>query len=169
MVLGKFVFSYNRYDRHSHCPVHAPCSVALSGCSSRFPTSSVCISVLRSHSPSVQFSSVIQSSPTLCNPMNCSTPGFPVHHQLPEPTQTHVHHVGEAIKPSHPLSYPSPPTFNLLSLRVFSNESVLCIRCPKYWSFTFSISQSLPSGSFHRPLILIHQRADRMKATIAEI
>ena len=143
MVLGKFAVSYNRYDRHSHCPVHAPCSVALSGCSSRFPTTSVCISVLRSHSPSVQFSSVIQSSPTLCNPMDCSTPGFPIHHQLPEPTQTHVHHVGEAIKPSHPLSSPSPPTFNLLSLRVFSNESVLCIRCPKYWSFTFSISQSL--------------------------
>ena len=99
-------------------------------------------SVLRSHSPSVQFSSVIQSSPTLCNPMDCSTPGFPIHHQLPEPTQTHVHHVGEAIKPSHPLSSPSPPTFNLLSLRVFSNESVLCIRCPKYWSFTFSINPS---------------------------
>ena len=79
MVLGKFAVSYNRYDRHSHCPVHAPCSVALSGCSSRFPTTSVCISVLRSHSPSVQFSSVIQSSPTLCNPMDCSPSGSSVH------------------------------------------------------------------------------------------
>ena len=60
----------------------------------------------------VQFSSVAQSCPTLCNPMDCSTPGFPVHHQLPELTQTHVHRVGNAIQPSHPLSSPSPPTFN---------------------------------------------------------
>ena len=58
---------------------------------------------------SVQFSSVAQSCPTLCNPMNCSTPGLPVHHQLPEFTQTHVHRVGDAIQPSHPLSSPSPP------------------------------------------------------------
>ena len=62
---------------------------------------------------SVQFSSVAQSCPTLCDPMNRSTPGLPVHHQLPEPTQTHVHCVGDAIQPSHPLSSPSPPTFNL--------------------------------------------------------
>ena len=61
----------------------------------------------------VQFSSVIQLCPTLCNPMDCSTPGFPVHHQLPEPIQTHVHQVGDAIQPSHPLSSPSPPAFNL--------------------------------------------------------
>ena len=58
-------------------------------------------------------SSVAQSCPTLCDPMNCSMPGFLVHHQLPEPTQTHVHRVGDAIQPSHPLSSPSPPTFNL--------------------------------------------------------
>ena len=57
---------------------------------------------------SVQFSSVTQSCPTLCNPMNHSTPSLPVHHQLPEPTQTHVHWVGDAIQPSHPLSSPSP-------------------------------------------------------------
>ena len=56
----------------------------------------------------VQFSSVAQSCPTLCNPMNCSTPGLPVHHQLPEFTQTHVHRVSDAIQPSHPLSSPSP-------------------------------------------------------------
>ena len=61
---------------------------------------------------SVQFSSVAQSCPTLCDPMNCSTPGFPVHHQLPEFTQTHIHRVGDAIQPSHPLSYPSPPAPN---------------------------------------------------------
>ena len=61
----------------------------------------------------VQFSSVAQSCPTLCNPMNCSTPGLPVHHQLLESTQTHVHKVGDAIQPSHPLSSPSPPALNL--------------------------------------------------------
>ena len=58
---------------------------------------------------SVQFSSVTQSCPTLCDPMNCSTSGLPVHHQLPEFTQTHVHQVSDAIQPSHPLSSPSPP------------------------------------------------------------
>ena len=61
---------------------------------------------------SVQFSSVTQSCPTLCNPMNCSTPGLPVHHQLPEFTRTHVHRVGDAIQPSHPLSSPYPPAPN---------------------------------------------------------
>ena len=61
----------------------------------------------------IQFSSVAQLCPTLCDPMNCSTPGLPVHHQLPELTQTHIHGVGDAIQPSHPLSSPSPLTFNL--------------------------------------------------------
>ena len=61
---------------------------------------------------SVQFSSVTQSCPTLCDPMNCSTPGLPVHRHLPEFTQTHVHRVGDAIQPSHPLSSPSPPDPN---------------------------------------------------------
>ena len=61
---------------------------------------------------SVQFSSVAQSCPTLCDPMNCSTPGLPVHHQLPKFTQTHVHRVGDAIQPSNPLSFPSPPAPN---------------------------------------------------------
>ena len=60
-----------------------------------------------------QFSSVTQSCLTLCNPMDCSIPGFPVHHQLPELVQTHVHQVGDAIQPSHSLSSPSPPAFNL--------------------------------------------------------
>ena len=62
---------------------------------------------------SVQFSSVAQSCPILCDPMNCSTPGLPVHHQLPESTQTHVRRVSDAIQPSHPLSSPSPPALNL--------------------------------------------------------
>ena len=61
---------------------------------------------------SVHFSSVTQLYPTLCDPMNCSKPGLPVHHQLPEFTQTHVHRVGDAIQPSHPLSSPSPPAPN---------------------------------------------------------
>ena len=65
------------------------------------------------YSESVQFSSVAQSRPTLCNPMNCSTLGLPVHHQLPESTQTHVHRIGGAIQPSHPLSSPSPPALSL--------------------------------------------------------
>ena len=91
---------------------------------------------------SVQFSSVAQSCPTLCDPVNCSTPGLPVHHQLPEFTQTHVHRVGDAIQPSHPLPSPSfllpiPP-----SIRVFSNEATLRMRWPKYWSFSFSIIPS---------------------------
>ena len=75
--------------------------------------------------------------------MNCSTPGLPVHHQLPEFTQTHVHQVSDTIQPSHPLSSPSPPAPNPPpSIRVFSNESTLHMRWPKYWSFSFSISPS---------------------------
>ena len=89
-----------------------------------------------------QMRSVAQSCPTLCDPMNRSTPGLPVHHQLPEFTQTHVHRVIDAIQRSHPLSSPSllppiPP-----SIRVFSNESTLRMRWPKYWSFSFSIIPS---------------------------
>ena len=116
-----------------------------------------------------------RSVPTLCDPMNRSMPGLPVHHQLLEFTQTHVHWVGDATQPSHPLSSPSPPALNLSqhqgplymsielvmppshlilchpffllpsifpSIRVFSNESALCIGWPKYWSFSFNISPS---------------------------
>ena len=79
---------------------------------------------------------------TLCHPVDCSTPGFLVHHQLPEPAQTHIHQVRDAIQPSHPLLSPSPPAFNLSQHQVFSKESVLRIRWPKYWNFTFSISPS---------------------------
>ena len=93
----------------------------------------------------VQFSSVAQSCPTLCDPMNCRTPGLPVHHHLPEFTQTHVHRVRDAIQPSSHLILGRP--FLLLppispSIRVFSNESTLHMRCPKYWSFSFSMIPS---------------------------
>ena len=91
--------------------------------------------------PSVQFSSVSQSCPTRSDTMNRSTPGLPVHHQLPKFTQTHIHRVSDAIQPSHPLSSPSPPAPSP-SIRVFSNESTLCMRWPKYWSFRFSIIPS---------------------------
>ena len=74
--------------------------------------------------------------------MNCSRPGLPVHYQFLEFTQTHVHWVGDAIQPSHSLSSPSPPAFNCPSIRVFSNQSALHIRWPKYWSFSFNISPS---------------------------
>ena len=89
--------------------------------------------------------------------MDCSMPGFPVHHHLLEPTQTHVHHVDDAIQPSHPLSSPSPPlsspsppVLNLSGIRIFSNESVLHIRWPKYWSFSFSISPSNTTVQKHQ-------------------
>ena len=88
------------------------------------------------------FSSVTKSCPTLCNPMHHSTPGLPVHHQLPEFAQTHVHPVSDAIQPSHPLSSPSPPAPIPPSMRVFSNKSTLRMRWPKYWSFSLSISPS---------------------------
>ena len=76
---------------------------------------------------SIQFSSVTQSCPTLFDPM-CSMPGLPVHQQLPELAQTHVHEVSVAIQPSHPLSSPSPPAFNLSHHQGLYNDSVLCIK-----------------------------------------
>ena len=91
----------------------------------------------------VQFSSVQSLSRVrLCDPMNRSTPGLPVHHQLPEFTETHVHRVSDAIQPSHSLSSPSPPALVPPSIRVFFKESVLHIWRPKHWSFSFSISPS---------------------------
>ena len=89
---------------------------------------------------SAQPISVAQSCLTLCNLMDYSMPVFPVHHQLLELAQTHVHWVSDAIQPSHPLLSPSPPALNLSQCQVFSNESALCIRWPKYWNFSFNIS-----------------------------
>ena len=90
----------------------------------------------------LQFSSVAQSCLTLCDPMNCSTPGLPVHQQLPEFTQIHVHWVSDAIQPSHPLSSPFPPAPNPSQHQSLSNESTLRMRWSKYWSFSFSIIPS---------------------------
>jgi len=84
--------------------------------------------------------SVAQWCPALCDPADCSTPGFPVLHHLPELAQTHVHWVSDAIQPSHPLSSLSPPAFNLSQHQGYSNESALRIRWPKYWSFSISPS-----------------------------
>ena len=93
-------------------------------------------------SNSVQFSSVAHLCLTLCNPMDCSTPGFPVHLQLPELAQTHVHRVGDALQTSYPLCPLLLLSSVFPSVRVFSNELFLRIRWPKYWSFSFSISPS---------------------------
>ena len=89
--------------------------------------------------------SVAQSCLTLCDPMDCSMPGFPVLHHLPEFAQTHIHWVSDAIQPSHPLSSLLPSVFP--SIRVFSNESALRIRRLKYWSSSFSLC---PSNKYSR-------------------
>ena len=112
--------------------------------------------LLWSHDPSCFYGilccccSVAQSCPTLCDPMDCSTPDFPVHHQLPELAQTHVHWVSGAIQPTHLiLCHPLlllPSIFP--SIRVFYNESPLRIRWPKYWNFSLSISPSNEYSGF---------------------
>ena len=89
---------------------------------------------------SVQFSCSVMSNSLRPHGLQHARP--PIHHQLPEFTQTHVHWIGDAIQPSHPLMSPSVPTFNLSRVRVFSNESILHIRWPKYWNFSFSLSPS---------------------------
>ena len=89
-----------------------------------------------------KFSSVAQSCLTLCNPMNRSTPGLPVHHQLLESNQTRVYCVSDVIQSSHPLPSPLFLPSIFPSIRVFSNESTFCIRWPKYWSFSFNINPS---------------------------
>ena len=90
----------------------------------------------------VQFTSVAQSCLTLCDPMNRSTPGLPIHHQLLEFTQIHVRQVSDAIQPSHSRSSPSPPAPIPPSMKVFSNASTLRMRWPKYCCFSFSIIPS---------------------------
>jgi hypothetical protein len=89
--------------------------------------------------------------------MNCSTPGLPVHYQLLEFTQTHVHRVRDAIQPSHPLSSPSPPAPNPSQHQSLSNESPLHMRWPKYWSFSFNI---IPSKEIPGPISFRMHRLD---------
>ena len=97
-----------------------------------------------------QFSSVQFSHSVVSNSLQPhGTPGFPVHHQLLEFTQTHVHRAGDTIEASHPMSSPSPPHSMFSSIRVFSSESVLLIRWPKYCSFSISIS---PSNEYSGPI-----------------
>ena len=88
------------------------------------------------------FSSVTHSCLTLCDLMDCSTPGFPAHHQLLEFTQSHVHRVGDAIRPAHPLSFPSPPVFNLSQHQGLFQRVSSSHQKTKVWSFTFSINPS---------------------------
>ena len=87
-------------------------------------------------------SSVAQLFPPLCDPMDCSMPGFPVYYQLLELAQTHVHWVGDATQPSHPLSSLVLPPSIFPSIRVFLNESALHIMWPKNWSFSFNVTPS---------------------------
>ena len=89
-----------------------------------------------------QFSSVAQLCLTLCDPVDCSMPGLPVHHQLPQFTQTHVHWVGDAIQPSHPLSSPSSPAFNLSQQQGLFQWTSSSHQVAKHWSFSFSINPS---------------------------
>ena len=106
------------------------------------------------YSVTFQFSSVAQSGPTLCNPTGCSTPGFPVHHQLPDLTQTHVHWAGGAILPSHPLSSPSPPAFNLSQYIIFKSHR--CCSVDEYFIPFYSWIQcplSAYTSLFIRPSI----------------
>ena len=138
---GKFLLAI--YFTYGNVSFHGTLSIHLT-LSSPLPVSISLFFMSVSSFSSVQFSSVAQSCPTLCDPMNRSTPGLPVHHQLPEFTQTHVHQFSNAIQPSHPLSSLSPPATPPIppSIRVFSNESTLHMRWPKYWSFSFSSSPS---------------------------
>ena len=95
---------------------------------------------------SVQFSSVTQSCLTLCNAMNCSMPGLPVYHQLPEFTQTHVHWVGDAIQLCHPLSSPSPPALNLSQHQNLFKWVSFSHQVPKFWSFSFNSPSNEHTG-----------------------
>ena len=114
---------------------------------------SMCMCVcVYTHCEMIQFSSVGQSFLTLCDPMDCCTPGLPVHHQIPEFIQTHVHRVSDAIQPSHPLSSPSPPAFNL------SQHQDLCQwvdLCPiqycslRHWTLLPSPVTSTAGSCFH--------------------
>ena len=98
--------------------------------------------IFKANCPTSQCVSFAQWCPNIWDSMDCNTPGFSVKHQLLETAQTHDYWVGDAIQLSHSLLSPSPPAPIPPRIRVFSNESALCIRSPKYWSFSFNISPS---------------------------
>ena len=135
--------------------------------------------------------SATQSCPTLCDPRDCSVPGFPVLHCLPEFAQTHVHRVGDAIQPSHPLSpfsscpqsFPASGSFPVSqpfasggqSIGVSASASIIQMNiqawfppCPPEQKPSFTHSQSVPLGSLHKLLSLIHQTVNRIKTTVTE-
>ena len=142
MFLPKNLKTHHQHppNTHTHTHTHTHKWTHTEGSCNAIPLHSS--SAVTQSLSSVQFSTVTQLCPTLCNPIDCSTSGFPVHHQLPEVPQTHVHRIGDAIQPCRNLLSTSPPSFSLPSFRVSSNELVLCIRWPKHWSFSFSISPS---------------------------
>ena len=136
-VLCQFLLYSKAYQPQAHthpCFLGFPSHLGHYRALSRFPSATQQILI--------QFSSVAQSCPTLCNPRDYSTPGFPVHHQLPELTQTPVHRVDDAIQPSRALSSPSPPTSNLSQHQDLFQRVSSLNQGPNYWSFTFSISPS---------------------------
>ena len=107
------LYKKDLYDPDNHDGVIAHLESDMLECEVKWALGSITMNTAsRGDGIPVQFSSVAQSCPTLCDPMNCSMPGLPVHHQLPEFTQTHAHRVSDAIQPSHPLPSPSPPALN---------------------------------------------------------
>ena len=120
---------------------------------------------------SVQFISVAQSCTTICDPMNCSTPGLPVHHQLPEFTQTHVHRVSDAIQPFHPQLSPSPPAPNPSQYQSLFQWVNSLHEVAKYWSFGFSISPSNEHPgliSFRMDWLLVCKTAKKTQMCITD-
>ena len=112
---------------------------------------------------------VVQSRLTLCNPVFCSMPGLPVHHQLPELTQTHVHWVSDAMQPSHPPSSPSPPAFNLPQRRGFFQWVNSSHQVAKVWSFSFNISPSNEHPglmSFRKGWLALHAVQGTLKSLL---
>ena len=117
--------------------VHSDSCPSSQWCHPAISSSAVPISSCPPIPPSIR---VLSNESTLCNPMDCSTPGFPVHHQLPELAQTYFHWIGDAIQPSHPLSSSCPPVFNLSQHQDLFQWVSSAHQVPKYWSFSFSSS-----------------------------